>query len=342
MIVSKAIAGAAGLEMEYVHCPVCGTDAARELFWTEDRLFGGPGRFRVVKCGSCSLIYLNPRPTRRALAEIYPKEYPPHAPVPCGGSRPQSKRRRWMKAVAVRWYTRGLGFDPREVRETLSRVDEFPPHFTFGFFPTKPHGKLLDVGCGTGLYLHAFQRLGWEAYGVEISAAVAEETRRRLGLKVISGVLEDAKFPDGTFDVVTLIHVLEHLLDPVATLHEVCRILKSGGMALMAVPNFRSVAALIFRSRWFPLEVPRHFCQLTPDTVGAMLARVKGLEMVKVNHLPITVGFTKSWAYVCQDFPRLGRILPAWVIHRLAPPLAWAAALARVSDSIVVYARKTA
>lgn len=339
---AKATAPSPGVELEYIRCAICGADAVRELFWGKDRLVGKPGQFRLVKCLRCSLVYLNPRPTRNALADFYPHEYPPFQAVSHDPVRPHSRVRRWVKAWAVRWYTRGLDFEPPQVRETLARIEDFPPHFTFGFFPTKRHGRLLDVGCGSGLYLHAFQKLGWNAHGVEISARVAEATRRALGLNVITGALEEAKFPDAYFDVVTLIHVLEHLSDPVGTLREVCRILKKDGLVVMAVPNFRSPTALVFRSYWFALDMPRHLCQFSPTSLRALLDKVGGIRLVRVNHLPLTVGFAKSWAYLCQDYPRLGKVLPPRLIARLAPFLAWAVALARLSDSIVVYARKVA
>lgn len=342
MIPAEAIAAAAGVEVEMVACAICGSEAAQEICRGRDRLCGQPGEFRIVKCANCSLVYLNPRPAREALAAFYPGEYPPHRSVPQREPVPRSRVRRWAKAGAARWYARGLEFDPGQVRETLRRIEEFPPHFAFGFFPTKPGGRLLDVGCGSGVYLDAFRKLGWDAYGVELSPEAAEQARRSLGLKVFTGVLEDAKFPNGCFDVVTLIHVLEHLRDPVGTLREVSRILKKDGLLLMALPNLRSLAAWIFRSRWFPLDVPRHLYHFSPTSLRRLLTRVEGIRLKKVNHLPVAVGFSGSWAYLCQDYPRLGRVLPVWVISRLAPPLAWAAALARVSDSIVVYAKKVA
>lgn len=342
MIMGNPLAVAGDVELEYVPCAICGSDAARELFWGWDRLCGGPGQFRIARCRSCSLVYLNPRPTRRSLANFYPEEYPPHQPVGYHASAPQSRVRRWTKALAVRWYTRGLGFDPGQVRETLSRIEDFPPHFTFGFFPTKCGGRLLDLGCGSGLYLHAFQRLGWEVYGVEISAAVAEQARRMFGLNVFVGELEGARFPDEYFDVVILAHVLEHLWDPVGTLREVGRILKKDGLVVVAMPNSRSIMALIFRSYWFHLDVPRHFYHFTPASLRALFARVGGLRCLRVNHLPMTAGFDRSWAYLCHDYPRLGNGFPPRLIGRLAPALAWAMALVKLSDSIVVYVRKVA
>jgi len=288
------------------------------------------------------LIYLNPRPTRRALMDFYPEEYPPHQSVHDTTGRVPGRAMRLAKAWAVRWSIRGLGFDPGEVSETLRRVGDFPPHFPFAFFPTKPGGRLLDVGCGTGIYLDAFRRLGWDVCGVEISAEAAERARTHLGLNIITGELEDARLPDEHFDIITLIHVVEHLPDPVRTLTEVCRILKKGGLALLALPNVRSLTRYLFGSYWFPLDVPRHLQSFSPRTLRRLVARVKGLRPVKVNHLPVAIGLTGSWAYLCRDYPLLGKVLWPGLVSRLAPLAAWALALIRLSDSIVVYVRKAA
>jgi SAM-dependent methyltransferase len=244
--------------VESVACAVCGADDPRLLFWAGDRLSGKPGRFRLVRCRRCGLVYLSPRPTARALADWYFDGYEPHRPPAPFRPVRRGALRRWLARAAVWWYTRGLGFDPGEVRATLDRLDELPPLFAFAFVPARRAGRALDVGCGTGSQMDAARRLGWQVYGVEPSPAAAETARRTLGLCVVTGTLEAAAYPDEHFDVVSLSHVLEHLPDPVGTLVEVARVLRPGGLCLLAVPNHRSLQALAFGSRWFPWEVPRH------------------------------------------------------------------------------------
>jgi SAM-dependent methyltransferase len=331
-------------DVEWVGCAVCGADEPRELFWAGDRLSGKPGRFRLVRCRRCGLTYLSPRPTARALAGWYFDGYEPHQPPP---PRPAAVRtgglRRRLAPAVIRWYTRGLGFDPREIRATLDRVDErgeLGPYFAFGFVPVQRGGRALDVGCGTGAQMDAARRLGWEVHGVEPSPAAAEFARKTLGLPVVTGTLESAAYPDEHFDVVNLCHVLEHLPDPVATLREVARVLRPNGLVLLAVPNHRSLVALAFGQRWFPWEVPRHLYHFSPATLAALLDRVATLRLVRVNHVPVPAGFTLSWEYVRQDHPRLGRLLSPRMAARLGRVVAWIAALAGLSDSVVAYARK--
>jgi 2-polyprenyl-3-methyl-5-hydroxy-6-metoxy-1,4-benzoquinol methylase len=335
-----ALVAAPGVEMESVPCAVCGADDPRVLRWAADRLSGKPGRFRLVRCRRCGLTYLSPRPTPRALLDWYFEGYEPHQPAPAFRPTRQGPIRRWIKSRAVRWYARGLGFDPGEVRATLDRIDDFPPYFTFGFVPTRRGGRVLDVGCGTGFGLDAARRLGWEAHGVEPAAAAAEIARATLGSAVVTGTLEDARYPDEHFDVVTMFHVLEHLPDPVGTLREVARVLRPDGLALLAVPNHRSLLAFAFRSYWFPWEVPRHLYHFSPTSLAALLDRVATLRLARTNYVPAPAGFTLSWEYLRRDHPWLGRTLSPRTVARLGQVVAWTTALAGLGDSIVAYARK--
>lgn len=328
--------------LEWVRCPLCDADRPQVVLWGEDRLLGKPGRFWIVRCHVCNFIYLNPRPTAELLSEYYPEAYPCHQPVSPAPALPQRRWQRWAKALAARWYSRGLGFPRDQVRQTLSRVQDFPPFFHFGFFPTVPGGKLLDVGCGTGLYLYGFRRLGWESYGVEVSRHAAKMASCTLGLKVFQGTLEEAAFPDAYFDVVTLLHVLEHLPKPVGSLGEVRRVLKPGGLLVMALPNLRSLAAFLFRSYWRGWEVPRHLGHFTPATLRHLFEVVGGFRLLKVNHLPLAFGFAESWPFVMQDLPVLGRLLPPGSAARLFVPAAWIAAWLGLSDNMVIYARRVA
>ncbi|MBI2934849.1 MAG: class I SAM-dependent methyltransferase [Chloroflexi bacterium] len=329
-----------GQGLEWVRCPLCNADRPRAILGGEDRLLGKPGRFRIVQCRTCKFLYLNPRPTPEALSDYYPEEYPCHRPIDPAPSPPQSRWRQGMRALAARWYGRGLGFPRDQVRGTLSRSRDFPPFFHFGFFPTVPGGRLLDLGCGTGLFLYGFRRLGWETYGVEVSCHAAEAASRTLGLEVFHGTLEEAAFPEAHFDAVTLIHVLEHLPDPVGSLREVRRVLKPGGLLMMALPNVRSVAAFLFRSYWHGLDIPRHLGHFSPATLRQLLRVVGGLRPLKLNHLPLDFGFTESWRYLVRDVPALGRLLPLSFIERFFVPASWMAAWLGFSDSIVIYARK--
>jgi 2-polyprenyl-3-methyl-5-hydroxy-6-metoxy-1,4-benzoquinol methylase len=114
---------------------------------------------------------------------------------------------------------------------------------TIGQFTSR--GTLLDVGCSTGYFLNA-ARLHFEASGVEPSLWAATFARERLKLPVTDGTLENVRLPSGSQDVVTMIDVIEHLADPLATLKEIHRVLKPGGLLYLVTPDVASLTARLY------------------------------------------------------------------------------------------------
>lgn len=143
--------------------------------------------------------------------------------------------------------------------------------------------KLLDVGCSSGAFLMSACRLGFRAEGVEPSADAAH-TARSAGLAVFTGYLEQARFPDASFDAVTLIEIVEHLRDALALLTECARILKPGGVMLITTPNAHSWTARAMGARWagFSLnDMGGHISFFNPQSMRILATRC-GLE---VHHL---------------------------------------------------------
>ncbi len=100
-------------------------------------------------------------------------------------------------------------------------------------------GRLLDVGCGFGLFLEDARSSGWQPFGVDVSEVGIRHATEELGLRDVQRRdLKDAAYPDGYFQAVTLWNILEHVPDPLATMREVRRILDpQGGIVLVRVPN---------------------------------------------------------------------------------------------------------
>lgn len=137
----------------------------------------------------------------------------------------------------------------------------------------RPPGRLLDVGCGTGLFVCAAQKAGWEATGVDASAwAVAHAGERCPGARFRAGLLPEVDFPAGSFDVVTLWNVLEHLPRPVETLERVRTWLVRDGWLFLSLPNADSRVARLMGKRWV-LLLREHLWYLSPDTIAALLSR---------------------------------------------------------------------
>lgn len=248
--------------LESPDCPVCGTPEARVLFVARDRMLGRPGEFPVVRCSGCGLVFLKPRPAPDAIGCYYPDEYYPldHEPA--------------TEAYAV-------------AEHLLDAVSGW----------ARSHGlrepRILDVGCGTGLFLHLAEQSGMKPQGIELSQSAAEYGRIKYNLDIYSGTLESADLPAESFDVITMSHVLEHLPDPVAALRRLAESLKPGGLLFLSVPNFDSAEARFFGRRWFSLDAPRHLYQFTPDSLSKTLAAA-GLEPDRIIYSCGTAGLVYS------------------------------------------------
>ncbi len=145
-------------------------------------------------------------------------------------------------------------------------------------------GSVLDIGCGPGVLLNQMRSRGWQTRGTERSQAAAAQAREVFHLDVRAEDVDELVAQGATFDAVVLWHVAEHLRTPLEVLEGVARILRPGGVLLVAVPNFASPEARLGRAGWFHLDVPRHLVHFTPSTLGVMLTEA-GFHPVRVGYL---------------------------------------------------------
>lgn len=231
------------MNREYIDCNLCHTDDTRVLFEGHDRLHHLPGVFTVVQCQQCGLVYLNPRPAKDEIQVYYPDNYEPHVFF---------ERIRHNRLARLD-YNYGLNKKRRALEKFVQP------------------GRLLDIGCGNGSFLHYMRAHNWRVCGVEISQAAGDYARQELGLEVHIGDLPDIALPPQSFDLITMWNVFEHLYDPTATLAEIKRILKPKGLLVIAVPNLASWDAQVFGAAWVGYDVPRHLYTFSPVTLDKLL-----------------------------------------------------------------------
>jgi len=147
-------------------------------------------------------------------------------------------------------------------------------------------GRLLDVGCGRGLFLRRMRRAGWDVAGVEADAEVARAISEAHGLDVRGGDPDGWDFPDGSFDAVTFHHVLEHVSRPADLIVRARRLLRDGGLLVAAVPNRDSLQAAFGRASWFHLDVPFHLHHFTASGLTGLLER-SGFRIVRERHFDL-------------------------------------------------------
>jgi 2-polyprenyl-3-methyl-5-hydroxy-6-metoxy-1,4-benzoquinol methylase len=184
-----------------------------------------------------------------------------------------------------------MGDPPPEVEPDENKWAEINAAHRFNLihrwnFVQKP-GKLLDVGCWTGFFMKALEKRGWKTAGVEPVDAAAQWGRQNLKLDIRSAVFEKADFQAESFDMITLMHTLEHLPDPDAALERANKLLRPGGVIALETPNADCLAARILGRRWRQF-ISRHVAFFTPVTIARLLKR-HGFENVRVRRIGRTV-----------------------------------------------------
>jgi SAM-dependent methyltransferase len=219
-----------------VPCGACGQTALVPLFTGSDRNQGMVTRtFTIARCAGCGVVQTTPPPDNGEREVMYPVQYYP------GVIDRNSNRAAQLDKIAL-------------VRSH------------------KTAGRLLDIGAGVGLFVRHALDNGFDAHGVEMSAQAVATGTRSLDVPLTCGDFLSAPLPPASFDVVTLWHVLEHLDDPRAILVKIRQILNPDGVVVIAVPNFDSMQARLFRGAWYHLDVPRHLFHYTPASLANILA----------------------------------------------------------------------
>lgn len=275
-----------------VQCSVCkGREFDLIHSGVRDFLFGAPGSWSYQRCNSCGTISLDPRPVGNGLEFVYTAAYSARKGTVAPGA---GRRHAWLARLR-RSLLRGVLAGSFGYKHTASPQDcllakllgwlpglrERAANSIMGLHYMSPSATLLDVGCGVGQFMGTLKALGWTVVGVDTDARVVE-TARTAGLDARCGQLKAFGFPDESFDVITLRHVIEHVSDPSALLSEVKRLLKPGGMMLMATPNAASLGQSVFGSHWLGLDVSRHMHIFTSQSLAG-LARQVGFERLDIR-----------------------------------------------------------
>jgi len=228
-------------------CEVCDSPSSlhRLQYWK----YGTP----VVRCSACSLVFASPRWKSEHLFKRYrDPDYWAH----------------YAETI------QSTAFD-REANQ--ARWDPY-----LELLAAQRGGRLLDVGCATGEFLAAGKARGWHAHGVEASEIAAAHARETHGIEVHTGTLEDAPFSPGSFDVVTMWDVIEHLQHPRTVVERAASLLRPGGLLGLTTPNIRSLRYYVQGRRWWVVGPNEHIFYFSPVTIDRLLRRC-GFEVAFID-----------------------------------------------------------
>lgn len=253
-----------------MHCNICGSNDIFQKFSLTE--------FNVHKCKKCDQVFLSQIPSEEILRKRYSSDY-------------YSERKDYYFNNKITNPQHGEWNENIEAfNKGLERLNNFKSE----------KGRLLDIGCGLGIFLHMAKIEGWVPCGIDISPYAVQYAREKFDLEVYNkGELKEAEFPPNSFDVVTLWDSLEHLPDPLGQLKEIHRILKDDGLIMLNIPNeaslLRIMAKLLYEITKGKLTYPvrklyhiYHIYYFDPRTVKNLLEK-GGFEIVSVegNTIPL-------------------------------------------------------
>ena len=209
-------------------CPLCSDANSQELYRFQ------PARWipgRVVRCSACQTIYKIPSDRTKPLAEYYDQSY--------------AELDYWSQEQPA---VRAL----KKVRDYI--VD------TLGTISL----SLLDIGCGSGVFMSLAQQAGFDVTGLDLNSTLANEAHERTKAEVVVGDFMSVGLGGRRFDVVTLLDLIEHLPDPLSALKRCHELLKPGGYLVVYTPNHNSLI----------VRVADLLCRLTLGRVAGPISEI--------------------------------------------------------------------
>ena len=247
--------------------------------------------FHICECLNCGLLYTMPRPSKEKIGEYYKsEEYYSHQ---------ENKK----------------GFIPR-LYENVKKVNLKHKYelATKGLTT----GKLLDIGCGVGDFLHTAEAHGWQCTGVEPSEEAKAIARQRTQAKLLSSE-DQEQLPDASFDVITMWHVLEHVDDLRWQVTQLQRLIKPNGRIVIALPNYKSYDGQFYKEHWAAYDVPRHLSHFNRTTIAKIL-KTNDLKLIKTDKLKWDAYYISymSEQYKIHKLPLVKGVYRGWLSNMKA------------------------
>ncbi len=242
-----------GKNLEKVpECPICGEKNQRHYLSCKDNTVSKIN-FEIVECSNCSFAYTSPRPAEKDLGWYYEsEEYISHSNT--------------SKGIVSRLY--------QIVRKhTLGKKLQL-------INSEGKKGSLLDIGCGTGEFLHTVKSDGWKTIGIEPSDSARKQGIENYKLDVREEA-ELEKLQPKSFDVITMWHVMEHVPHLRNRVQKLNELLKDDGVLVVAVPNRNSNDAAFYKENWAAYDVPRHLWHFRAQDMRALMANA-GFEVKRI------------------------------------------------------------
>ena len=265
--------------MEVVkYCHICGSSSFETHIVSKDFSVSKED-FTIVKCKGCNFHFTNPRPSDKELAKYYISDH--------YISHNNTSKNLFEKTYQL-------------VRKITIRTKY---NLVSDFFKS---GRILDIGCGTGDFLHKCNKKNWNTKGIEPSAVARKQAVENHNLDVEEST--DLRKLNGEFDIITMWHVLEHVTELNNTVSEIRKLLSADGKAIIAVPNLESFDSYYYKKFWAAYDLPIHLYHFSKTSItklfekhGFSLRKTKGMKfdsfyvsMLSEEHKTGNKNFLKS------------------------------------------------
>lgn len=247
--------------VHYDRCPLCLSGRLNAKFNCTDHFVSGE-KFQVVSCADCGFTFTQDHPGEKEAGRYYEsEEYISHSDT--------------SKGIVNKLYRTARNFMLKRKVQLVKK--------TTG----KKTGKILDIGSGTGYFANAMKLEGWQSEGIEINEKARNFSKNEFQLDVYDPS-EIHNLKSGTYDCITLWHVLEHFHDRDAYMREISRLLSPEGRCVVALPNSSSFDAEYFREYWAAWDVPRHLWHFRPETFRIYCEK-SSFGLINIKPLPLDV-----------------------------------------------------
>jgi SAM-dependent methyltransferase len=241
-------------------CPGCLADSEKSNTIFEATILGS--NCNIKKCTVCGLVYKEFFPTTAGLDKIYSAEY---THFNSGGE----------------WRTKSFYNSAKQKLDSCRKIAK----------GNRPHNsiRILDVGCGAGSFVSVARDLGYDACGIDphLPSHCQHPYLERKKLEEVS---------TASFDIVVLLNVAEHLVNPREFFQEVYRVLVPDGIMLLTCPYGNSLARKFYNNRWSHLVLDEHLLFWTPGSLSAMLRQIgfAGNNSFRIAGSPFPSGRVKD------------------------------------------------
>ena len=223
-----------------VACPICNKDQLVVLIKDVEE---NKKPYNVFFCKMCKVGFTMPFPSSIELSSLY-----------SSGTYRSAIGKRFIGLVEMGVYL------ARQIRR--KRIEKY-----------KRNGRILDIGCGRGIFLNVMKNNGWTVAGTEYDRITAESIAEYYNINVVTGNPGDWGFPPESFDVITMNHVLEHMSAPESAIGECSRLLGKRGLLVVAVPNITSLQSSLGKHLWFHLDIPYHLYHFSEEGLSSLLEK---------------------------------------------------------------------